>query len=199
MFICDTPFATDEGSDLLVESHFDRSKQLLDEARYDGTPVTLMHSTDLLVLANLAPVAKQLLEKGGFTVDMQSMDWQTLVSRRAKKEPPSEGGWNAFLTNWVAADVLNPISTAGLNASCDTAWFGWPCDEELEKLRLAFATETDPAKQTQLAHEIQARALEVGTHAYVGQWYQPIVHRDSVSGLLEGPAPFFWNVSKSGW
>jgi peptide/nickel transport system substrate-binding protein len=198
MFICDTPFATDEGSDLLVESHFDRSKQLLEEAGYDGTPVTLMHSTDLLVLANLAPVAKQLLEKGGFTVDMQSMDWQTLVSRRAKKEPPSEGGWNAFLTNWVAADVLNPISTAGLNASCDTAWFGWPCDEELEAMRLAFATETDPAKQTQLAHEIQARALEVGTHAYVGQWYQPIVHRDTVSGLLEGPAPFFWNVSKSG-
>jgi peptide/nickel transport system substrate-binding protein len=197
MFICDTPFATDAGADMLVESHFDRSKQLLEEAGYDGTPVTLMHSTDLQVLTNLAPVAKQLLEKGGFTVDMQSMDWQTLVSRRAKKEPPSEGGWNAFLTSWVAADVLNPVSTAGLNASCDKAWFGWPCDQELEKMRLAFATETDPAKQTQLAHQIQARALEVGTHAYVGQWYQPFAHRKNVTGLLEGPAPFFWNVSKS--
>jgi peptide/nickel transport system substrate-binding protein len=197
MFVCDTPFATDEGAELLVESHFDQSKKLLEEAGYDGTPVVLMHSTDLQVLTNLAPVAKQLLEKGGFTVDMQSMDWQTLVSRRAKKEPPSEGGWNAFLTSWVAADVLNPISTAGLNASCDTAWFGWPCDEKLEQMRSAFATETDPAKQTELAHQIQARALEVGTHAYVGQWYQPMALRDNVTGMLEGPAPFFWNVSKS--
>ena len=198
MFICDTPFATDAGGEVLMTSDFERSKQLLEEAGYDGTPVVLMHSTDLGVLANLAPVAKQLLEQGGFTVDMQSMDWQTLVSRRSKKEPPAQGGWNAFLTNWVAADVLNPISTAGLNASCEDAWFGWPCDEELEQLRLAFATETDPARQTDLAHQIQARALEVGTHAYVGQWYQPIAHRDSVSGLLHSPAPIFWNVSKNG-
>ena len=197
MFVCDTPFATDTGAAVLVESDFERSKQLLEEAGYDGTPVTLMHSTDLQVLTNLAPVAKQLLEKGGFTVDMQSMDWQTVVARRARAEPPAEGGWNALLTSWVAADVLNPISTAGLNAACEEAWFGWPCDEQLEEMRLAFATETDPAKQKELAHQIQARALEVGTHAYVGQWYQPIAHRDNVTGLLHGPAPFFWNVAKS--
>jgi peptide/nickel transport system substrate-binding protein len=157
-----------------------------------------MHSTDLQVLTNLAPVAKQLLERGGFTVDMQSMDWQTLVSRRAKKEPPAEGGWNAFLTSWVAADVLNPISTAGLNASCDTAWFGWPCDEELEQLRDSFARETDPEAQKQLAFQIQERALAIATHAYVGQWYQPMAYRDYVSGFVHGPAPFFWNVEKKG-
>jgi len=46
-----------------------------------------MQTTDIHVLTNLAPVAKTLLEKGGFKVDMQSMDWQTQVSRRAKKDP----------------------------------------------------------------------------------------------------------------
>jgi peptide/nickel transport system substrate-binding protein len=198
MFICDTPFATDAGADVLVTSDFERSKQLLAEAGYDGTPVLLMHSTDLQVLNNLAPVAKQLLERGGFTVDMQSMDWQTLVSRRARTEPPDEGGWGALLTSWVAADVLNPISTAGLNAACEAAWFGWPCDEQLEQLRDAFARETDAAKQKALAEQIQARALEVGTHAYVGQWYQPMVFRDVVSGALHGPVPFFWNIEKTG-
>ena len=197
MFVCDTPFATDVGGEVLLNSDFERSKQLLKEAGYDGTPVVLMHSTDLQVLANLAPVAKQLLEKGGFTVDMQSMDWQTLVSRRAKAAPPADGGWNAFLTFAVAADVLNPISTAVLNASCEDAWFGWPCDEQLEQLRLAFAKETDPVRQTELAQQIQVRALEVGTHAYLGQWYQPMAYRDNISGVVHGPAPFFWNVAKS--
>ena len=38
--------------------------------------------------SNLAPVAKSLLEKAGFKVDLQAMDWQTLVSRRTKKDPP---------------------------------------------------------------------------------------------------------------
>ena len=55
-----------------------------------------MHSTDLQVLTNLAPVAKSLMEKAGFKVDMQSMDWQTLVARRAKKDPPNAGGWHAL-------------------------------------------------------------------------------------------------------
>ena len=60
--------------------------ELLKEAGYDGTPIVLMHSTDLQVLTNLAPVAKSLMERAGFKVDMQSMDWQSVVARRAKKD-----------------------------------------------------------------------------------------------------------------
>ncbi len=116
-----------------------KAQELLKEAGYDGTPVVLMHSTDLKVLTNLAPVAKSLMEKAGFKVDMQSMDWQTVVARRAKKDPPNAGGWNAFLTAWVTADVMNPVSTGYLNSSCDKALFGWPCDEKMEKLRDDFA------------------------------------------------------------
>ncbi len=199
MFVCDTTFATDAGSDLLVTSHFERSRELLAEAGYDGAPVVLLHSTDLAVLSNLAPVAKQLLERGGFTVDMQSMDWQTLVSRRSNKGPVGEGGWNALMTAWVAADILNPISTAGINASCEDAWFGWPCDQELEELRDAFARETDLEVQKELATAIQERALEVVTHGYTGQYYVPMAYRsDRVEGLVPGPATYFWNVRKNG-
>ena len=89
-----------------------------------------------------------------------------------------------MLTSWVAADVLNPISTAGLTASCEEAWFGWPCDEQLEEMRLAFATETDAARQTELAHQIQARALEVG-HARL---CRPVVSADRAPRQRDGPA-----------
>ena len=70
----------------LLTSDFTKAQTLLKEAGYDGTPIVLLHSTDLQVLTNLAPVAKTLMEKAGFKVDMQSMDWQTLVARRAKTE-----------------------------------------------------------------------------------------------------------------
>ena len=168
----------------LMTSDFERSKQLLEEAGYDGTPVTLMHSTDLQVLANLAPVAKQLLEQGGFTVDMQSMDWQTLVSRRAKKEPPAEGGWNAFLTSWVAADVLNPISTAGLNASCEDAWFGWPCDEQLEQLRDR-VRDRDRSGQADRARAPDPGARARGRHPRL---CRPVVPADRAPRQRVGPA-----------
>jgi ABC-type transport system substrate-binding protein len=147
MFVCGSPLASDKGMDGLLVSNFERARALLKEANYDGTPIVLMHSTDLQVLTNLAPVAKSLMERAGFKVDMQSMDWQTLVARRAKKDPANAGGWHAFLTAWVSADILNPVMTALLNSSCDKAIFGWPCDEEMEKLRDAFTRETDPVKQ----------------------------------------------------
>jgi len=61
-------------------------------------------STTLPVLTNMAPVTKALLEQGGFKVDMQSMDWQTVVARRARKEPADKGGWSAFHTYAIAVD-----------------------------------------------------------------------------------------------
>jgi len=197
MFPCGTPFESLKGTEGILESNFAKAKELLKEANYDGTPVLLMHSTDLSVLTNLAPVAADLMRKAGFTVDMQSMDWQTLVARRAKKEPIAQGGWNAFLTSWVAADILNPVMVGFLNASCEKAMFGWPCDAEIEKLRDAFAKETDPAKQKAIAEQVQVRAIQYGTHIHLGQWYQPAaVRKDVVSGFLTAAAPVFWNVTK---
>jgi peptide/nickel transport system substrate-binding protein len=195
MFVCGTQFASDKGMEGLLESDLKKASQLLQEGAYDGTPIVLMQSTDLDVLTNLAPVAKSLMEKAGFKVDMQAMDWQTLVARRAKKEPADAGGWHAFLTSWVAADITNPVMAAYFNASCDKALFGWPCDAEMEKLRDSFARETDPAKQKAIAEAVQVRATQTTTHINLGQWYQPIATRRSVSGVLTAPVPVFWNIS----
>jgi len=194
LFICGTPFASTKGMDGLLTSNTKKAQELLKEAGYDGTPVVLMHSTDLKVLTNLAPVAKSLMEKAGFKVDMQSMDWQSVVARRAKKDPPNAGGWNAFLTAWVAADVMNPVSTAYLNSSCDKALFGWPCDAELEKLRDDFARETDPAKQKAIAEAVQLRAIETTPEIPVGEYVQPVAMRKNVKGFVIAPAPVFWNI-----
>jgi peptide/nickel transport system substrate-binding protein len=195
MFVCGTPLASNKGMDGLLESNFAKAQALLKEAGYDGTPIVLMHSTDLDVLSNLAPVAKNLMEKAGFKVDMQSMDWQTLVARRAKKDPPNAGGWHGFLTSWVAADITNPIFTGFMNSACDKAMFGWPCDPEMEKLRDQFARETDPAKQKAIAEAVQMRATQAVSHINLGQWYQPIAARKNVDGILTTPVPVFWNIA----
>ncbi|MEO0792095.1 MAG: ABC transporter substrate-binding protein, partial [Pseudomonadota bacterium] len=169
LFVCGMPFETDVGMDGLLESNFKKARELLKEAGYDGTPIVLMHSTDLYVLTNLAPVAKSLMERVGFKVDMQSMDWQTLVARRSKKDKPSEGGWNAFITSWTAGDLFNPIAHAFLNAGCDKALFGWPCDQKIQDLRDQFAKAADPAKQKEIVAAIQRRWVEYPTHVHLGQ------------------------------
>ena len=196
MFVCGTPLETTAGMDGVLNGDAAKAQQLLKEAGYDGTPIVLMQSTDLQVLTNLAPVAKAQLEKAGFKVDMQSMDWQTLVARRTKKEPLNAGGWSAFLTSWVAADILNPVMAGFFNSSCDKAMFGWPCDPEIEKLRDQYSKESDTAKQKAIVEAVQKRWVEYPTHVHLGQWYQPMAMRKNIEGVMTAPAPVFWNVTK---
>jgi peptide/nickel transport system substrate-binding protein len=189
LFPCGSPLESTKGFEDKFESNFAKARALLQQAGYDGTPIVIMQSTDVVSLSNLAPVAKALMEKAGFKVDVQAMDWQTLVSRRAKKD-----GWHAFFTSWASVDVLDPVATAFLNASCDNALFGWPCDAELEKLRDAYARESDPGKQKAIALAVQLREVEYPTHLQLGQYTQPVALRKGVSGILAAPSIALWNV-----
>jgi peptide/nickel transport system substrate-binding protein len=193
---CGSPMYTDAGMDGLLSGNAKKSQELLKEAGYDGTPIVLMASTDLPILTNLSPVAKQQLERGGFKVDMQSMDWQTLVARRAKKDAPSAGGWNMFNTAWVNADILNPAMIGFMNASCDKALPGWPCDEQIEKIREAFFKAPDLAAQKDVAMQAQKRAIEYTTHIPLGNYYAPIAVRKNINNVVQSPAPVFWNITK---
>ena len=87
--------------------------------------------------------------------------------------------------------------TGFLNAACDKALFGWPCDAEMEKLRDDFARETDPAKQKEIAEAVQVRDTEWTTHVHLGQWYLPAASQER-HRLSPAPAPVFWNVEKKG-
>ena len=191
---CGTPFSTEKGMEGLLKSDFTKAQTLLREAGYDGTPIVLLHSTDLNVLNNLAPVAKSLMEKSGFKVDMQSMDWQTLVTRRAKKDPPNAGGWHAFLTSSVATGIANPITNNFLNSACDKAWFGWPCDAAMEKLRDQFARETDPARQKVIAEAVQVQAANMVPFIPLGQWYERSLMAKNLVGVIQSPVTVFWNI-----
>jgi peptide/nickel transport system substrate-binding protein len=195
-FVCGTPLGSDDGMQDVLNQNPVRAKELLKEAGYDGTPVVLLQATDVAAMANLAPVAKAQLEAAGFKVDIQPMDWQTLVARRTRKDPTDKGGWNALFTYSGAADILNPVAANLFNASCEKATYGWPCDAEIERLRNAFANETDPSKQRQIAMALQKHWVEAPTFVPLGQLYQPSALRTTIDGMLPAPATVFWNVTK---
>ncbi|MBM3650708.1 MAG: ABC transporter substrate-binding protein [Alphaproteobacteria bacterium] len=196
MFGCGTPLESSAGMAGVLESNFEKSRSLLKELGYDGAPIVVLQSTDLAVLTNLAPVAKTLLERGGFTVDMQSMDWQTLVARRAKKDPVAQGGWNIAMTAAAAVLLLDPVNNHYAEAAGDRSQFGWPLDEEIEALRRQFVSEADPAKQREIAEKVQTRIIGQGVTVPLGQFVQPMARRNTVSGNVTSPVTVFWNVEK---
>ena len=197
MFTCNTPYGSAKGSEIQSKSNMKKAQELLKKSGYDGTAVLIMKPTDLAAIQKLPDVAAQLLRQAGFKVDLQAMDWNTVVGRRAKKEPPAQGGWNIFCTAWVAPDIWNPLTNAAVGAQGEKSWFGWSTDERLEKLRDEFARATDDKKKKALAESIQARAFEIGTHAPLGEYVNPLASRKNVSGWVIGPGDIYWNVRKN--
>ncbi|MCY3983717.1 MAG: ABC transporter substrate-binding protein [Roseovarius sp.] len=196
LFGCGLPFETDAHMEGLLESNFAKARELLEEGGYNGEEVLLMHSTNVPVLTNLAPVAKDLMEAIGMNVKMESMDWSTLVARRSKKDAPADGGWNMFITAWTMGDLINPLTAAFLNSSCESALFGWPCSEEIEKLRDDFARAGSHEEQMAAVVALQAAWREYPTHIHLGQWASPSALAKNVDGYLQGGVPVFWNISK---
>jgi peptide/nickel transport system substrate-binding protein len=200
VFICDTPLATDVGSEPLVKGNgMPEAKKQLAESGYDGTPVVVMAPGDVVALKAQPIVAAQLLREAGFKVDVQATDWQTVVTRRASQKPPKEGGWNMFFTNWVGADAVNPIVNVSISGKGKNGgWFGWPEDAKMEAMRDAFARSSSPEEQKKIATDIQKEVYDQVIYIPLGQYRIVSAWRKSLSGVLDGPAtPVFWNIDMS--
>ena len=113
-----------------------------------------------------------------------------------QKGPPAAGGWNAFATSWVQLDILDPLMTPYLAATCDKARAGWPCDAEMERLRDQYARATDAAVQKKIAREVQILNTRIVTHIPLGEWYVVAAVRSNVE-LLPQPPPVtvFWGLT----
>ncbi len=199
-FICGTPLATDVGAGAIAKGgDLEAAKKALAESGYDGTPVVIMAPGDVVTLKAQPIVAAQQLRQAGFKVDLQATDWQTVVSRRTNQKPVSEGGWNMFFTNWVAADVMNPIVNFSIGGrGKNGGWFGWADDPKIEELKDKFARSSSPDEQKKLAADIQKEAYDQVIYVPLGQFTIPSAWRKSLSGVLDGPAtPIFWNIEKT--
>jgi peptide/nickel transport system substrate-binding protein len=199
-FVCGSPNESMTGTERFATYDPTKIKSLFKEAGYDGAPLVLMDPTDQQNLHMLAQVLSEHMKKVGLNVDLQAMDWSTLVSRRAIKTPPPQdrGGWHIFPTAWPSATMMDPFLNPPLDTSCDGKnWFGWPCDDELAQLRLAYIAAKDDAERRRTVEAIQRRFFEAAPYAYAGQYFPPVAYRkDRLRGVIGLAAPVYWNMEK---
>jgi len=120
------------------ERNREKAKRLLQESGYKGEPVRFMTTQEYKWMYDFALLTKQQLEDVGFTIDLQVVDWATLVKRRNN---PKE--YDAFTTGIGMGAMYDP--THHDVVSC--GWPGWTCDEEIQRLQTELARETDPKKR----------------------------------------------------
>ncbi|HTV71895.1 MAG TPA: ABC transporter substrate-binding protein [Rhizobiaceae bacterium] len=197
IFGCGTPYASDYGADIVIEPNIEKAKELLAEAGYKNEPVVILHPTDNAQVSTQPVVIAAALRAAGFNVDLQSMDWQTLTTRRASKNPPSEGGWSIHTTTGPLIGITNPLINQTVATSGEKAWFGWPDFPEIEALRGEFARTSDPKRLTELSAEIQKKVIDEGVVVPLGQFVIPSGFSTKLSGVLKSPVAIFWNIEKA--
>ncbi|MCX8118707.1 MAG: ABC transporter substrate-binding protein [Desulfobacterota bacterium] len=197
VFGCGTPFESSWGAEMVVGANLEKARELLKEAKYDGSPVVLLQPTDVFTIRAQPLVIASALRKVGFNVDMQAMDWMTVVTRRANMEPPAKGGWNLHCTNWLIVEIMDPLRSPIAAANGPKAWFGWPDVPKIEELRLRLARTLKPAEQKKLVEEIHKLVIEEGVLLPLGEFYIPSAYRSTLTGIVDSPVPFFWNIKKA--
>ncbi|UUZ75315.1 ABC transporter substrate-binding protein [Polaromonas sp. P1(28)-13] len=128
-------YASNKTSYFTGQPQFEKAKAQLKEAGYKNEPIVLLYPANFAVLNKFPPVMAALLKQAGFNVDMQSMDWPTLVARRAMKNPSTQGGWNAFITGWNMPDNINPLFYAPITGNGEKAGSGGPPTSNLKSSR----------------------------------------------------------------
>jgi peptide/nickel transport system substrate-binding protein len=88
---------------------------------------------------DFAPRTKQQLEYNGFNIDLQVVDWATLVKRRNNSKE-----YDVFTTGIGA--FYDPTHAVFLTPS----WPGWTTDEDIQRIQSELARETDPKKRMAL-------------------------------------------------
>ena len=193
-----TALYTEEGGELLKgKRDYEGAKKLLKEAGYNGEKVKLVVATDVGITKAEGDVTADLLQKIGMNVDYVATDWGTVGTVRAKRTPPSEGGWNIFHTWHAGADCINPAPYTALDASGDTAWFGWPKSEAVQKGIDDWYAAPDLAAEKKAAVDINKASFENVTYIPTGFFLQYTSWNKNVSGVVKAPFPVFWGVSKS--
>lgn len=177
------PMWTEAGAEIYRQHDPAAARRMLAEAGYRGQPLRWMVSGEMPHHLAAATIAKAQLEAAGVAIDLQVMDWATLVSRRSRPE-----GWDVFTTTF--GFVPDPVFLLPLSPG----WPGWYQDQEMQAhLRLLWR-HADPRVRAQIWARAQRRFYEQAVAVRLGDWFPMQLHRAELRDVVPGPGTFHWNV-----
>jgi peptide/nickel transport system substrate-binding protein len=196
-FVPGSPYYNEEGGEILKgPRNLDAAKRLLAQSGYSGQPITLMAAQDLPHNKAWGDVTVDLLSRLGANVDFVATDWGTVVARRAQKSPPGQGGWQMYVSGVDGVSSADPTNRL-LRANGDKAGFGWPNIPEVEAEIAAWYDTKSFDEEKAIARRLNKAALDYAVYAPLGSYLRYHAWRKNVTGISQGPLPFFWGVTKT--
>ncbi len=192
MFVPGTPMASTVGVEITRgPKDYEKLKKDLIAAGYKGEKVVILAASSIPSIYAEAQVASDTLSKIGMNTDFQSIEWGTVVQRRASREPNDKGGWNIFYTWLGGFGNLSPAPSIGIRGAGTASWFGWPTDPKMEALRDAWFEAPDIATQKKLCDDMQAQFWINPPFAPLGMYDLPTAHHAYLQDIRDGWPQFY--------
>jgi peptide/nickel transport system substrate-binding protein len=185
-FLCDAPLDSRAGQEMIGPDAAE-ARRMLAATSYRGQKLQFL-TTAGSISQTAAQVMIQSMQRAGFDVEEQLMDWGTLLARRARRE-----GWHMFSVYANGTDMFSPLTNFYISNTC-ADFPGWDCDRTIERLLGEFANAADGAERKRLAGAIQAAAVPHVPSVMWGQFTIPAGMRERLRDVPRAAYPMFWEA-----
>lgn len=194
LFGPEAPLANDAGIAVLDGPRdYERVRRELTAAGYHGERIVALDTADISVIHALTLVGADALHQGGMDVDVQSMDFGTMIRRRGGKQPTQQGGWNVFFTFLDSTSNFTPAGNPALRGTGVDSWDGWPASPRLEELRQSWLDASDLDAEKRICREMQLQLWRDVPYIPMGQYSQQTCYRRTLTDVPKG-SPLFFGV-----
>jgi peptide/nickel transport system substrate-binding protein len=199
LFGTGAPLATDVGTEILrAPRDYAKVKQALAAAGYKGEKIVVIAPTDVSELGNLTRTGAEQLRRAGMNVDLQEMDFGSVVRRRGNQGPPDKGGYNMFCT-LIDRSLPNvhPYGNLAVRADGKEVINGWASSPRIEELRAAWLDTADFEQQKRICTELQKQLWEDVPFIPMGEYWQATAYRKDLIDVLPGCFATFYGVRRA--
>jgi peptide/nickel transport system substrate-binding protein len=179
----ETVWWTDAGSEYYNINDPERAAELLEEAGYDGSPIRWLTTEAGSQAHTIAIAATPNLEEAGFTVEYDTVDWATLLSRRNDPEV-----WDVFGTGFS----IQPEPTQFLAFDCE--WPAFWCDEQKDELVERLQEAVDFDERYAIWEELQEYYWSEAPVVKLGDYFNLHAAQANVQGYAAMNQMFWYNV-----
>ena len=179
-FTCGTPMATTDGPNPLRDGpNLAAAKALVKETGLVGSKVVVLDAVDLAPVHAQGLLTADLLKALGFQVEMQSYDWNTVITRRNSKEPLDKGGWSVTHSYSFGLDAASPATNIQLRSVGAGSLYGWPDFPSLENVARKLVSCPRPRRAACHRRPDPAGGVPALPYIPTGQFFLPTAYRSA--------------------
>jgi peptide/nickel transport system substrate-binding protein len=181
-----SPYHSDADAPLYNQKDSAKAKKLLAEAGYKGEKFRILTSQQYDYIYKAALVVMQNLQDAGFTVDLELMDWASVMSRRFDASI-----WESFVTfhGFTPDPALITIVSP--------TYPGWWDTPAKRAAVAAFNDAAEPAARAAAWGKLQALLMQEAPTVQLGKYYGLLAHQRTVTGIPDLPITPFWAARRA--